>query len=453
MAKMRVRMVSGHVWEGSERSGESMIAGADGEFVSREAHVDPDPALWRFEFVDDSGPDSLQVAIDGLRVLRDALNSETPEALAARVENNACLANGQFSEPREYRVIVRWLLRLGYWLKSDQQLTATERLADWLRSPVSYMVDQFGECFPDDDDGRIEVRATGCQEECCRSPEEGIEHALALLLNCRKAVPCAPPQPENALEWLPLFRAWIINIESSPPFGMTEIRDIPEHVPIDPWSAFRKWQYYSDASFLVTWFWRTLDLQAPAKLLEKLCSAAATPEIPFIGISRERWNRIAKLRASCWLVLGADDELRDEMNQALDNSPLPVLFKRMSLWLEDVVSKLLCSNSVVKTPARIQGDIPLNLKTDIAEKQTVGEQISPGAQAVAIMYEHFKRTGKLMGAKAVGKAIGVVRSTLYTWKEFTDTRQAIQAQLKNSGTVPKGHRTRSGDIEAYRDDD
>jgi hypothetical protein len=75
------------------------------------------------------------------------------------------------------------------------------------------------------------------------------------------------------------------------------------------------------------------------------------------------------------------------------------------------------------------------------------EQISPVARAIGIMYDHQKRTGKLISVpKLLELMPDTSKSTLYRDPAFKSTRTAIKKLL--IGAVPKGHVTQGGGVEA-----
>jgi hypothetical protein len=76
-----------------------------------------------------------------------------------------------------------------------------------------------------------------------------------------------------------------------------------------------------------------------------------------------------------------------------------------------------------------------------------GEQISPIGRALTLMYEHHKRTGKLLTVDELLELIpDTSRSALYADPQFTIARKAIKSQLGIS--IPKGFKEADGNLEA-----
>jgi hypothetical protein len=80
------------------------------------------------------------------------------------------------------------------------------------------------------------------------------------------------------------------------------------------------------------------------------------------------------------------------------------------------------------------------------------EQIPVVTRATAVMWSHYKQTGKLMPMKDVVQATpGSARTTLYDAPEFKNARDAIK-KLRASEPL-RGTKSKEGTIEATIDDD
>jgi hypothetical protein len=83
---------------------------------------------------------------------------------------------------------------------------------------------------------------------------------------------------------------------------------------------------------------------------------------------------------------------------------------------------------------------------------TPPDQIDPEIRAIAAMVDYQKKHQKLLTVDAVVKLTpGTSRSSLYRSPMFMAAREAIKAELR--GTVPKGHVTAGGGVDAEDYDD
>ncbi|MDB5334685.1 MAG: hypothetical protein JWN70_304, partial [Planctomycetaceae bacterium] len=195
------------------------------EIVSQHYQIDMQAGEWRYEIVDDAGEDSLKIAIRVLEELRTLVAKGKPATLIARIQA------GEFGTAETHNQIARWIHRIGFWVASP-------------------LVEggEFQNCILPNTDSFVET-----------SGKKPINHLRAerLSIICERLrsiwddLPLSRQQADSGLGLVerPL-RRWIERIYDSPPLEFGQAQDFPGAVALDPWSAYRKWQYYSDFSYI-----------------------------------------------------------------------------------------------------------------------------------------------------------------------------------------------------------
>lgn len=172
---------------------------------------------WRFALVDDSNRDSLQCATEDLSQLQTELKTKSAKSVAN------ILGSGNVTPVANHRHTVRWVHRVGNWIDPTPGHTATDRLVNWI---------------------------LGTRNQAS-SAVERIAVAIQRLEECRKLVPIEPL--ESRIELAQKLAWFQLLIKYHPPLQFADVLDFPEEFPLDPWSQYRKWQYFSDGSYLSHW--------------------------------------------------------------------------------------------------------------------------------------------------------------------------------------------------------
>lgn len=250
---------------------------------------------WRFELVDDAGADSLQIAIRNLKDLLVAIESiadeTSPYALASDLVSN--------SDPRH---VVRWVLRVGFWIDPASANSISDRLNAWL------------------------IGRTNCRSET----KVRLRGAIDRLEKCAELVPVEAPASRMELVWklaeFQLLGKW------HPPLQYADVVDFPSEFPVDPWSPFRKWQYYSDAVYLVH---RIADYRKKLATLEISALTGLPVFRPESSRGKQELETISSLEEAARFVEapGYKGSLADwiTLNRGINRDP----YSQMSYWPQE----------------------------------------------------------------------------------------------------------------------
>lgn len=237
-----------------EEQGERWIAEGRAVLLHQAAHADSDPELWRFGLIHDFDSDSLVTATRYLARLHEKSKSSRKKLF----DFSDLLKAEDFNSADDHRDTVRWLHRVGWFFIPHE--SPSEMLQNWLSR----------------DDSRALITS-----------------GLEALQTIRFQLPDSGELPDSGLALVEeQLRPWIENIPHTPPLGHGSIRDFPETTPIDPWSPFRKWQYFSDAAYLAERF-RNWFPQGKVNYLRPVeqdgKQRATLDENPRIRCSRKEW--------------------------------------------------------------------------------------------------------------------------------------------------------------------
>jgi hypothetical protein len=167
--------------------------------------------------------------------------------------------------------------------------------------------------------------------------------------------------------------------------------------------------------------------------------------------ARQAWERLPQL-ARAWLT--ADTETFSLIRSALCDTVRGLLDQETAPSLDADRPAALSARSTL-AQATSAADSPGVEATEAEPPVGAGrrrvepppEQKSPVARAIAVMWDHRRKHDKLMTLNSLLQLLpDTSRSALYRFPEFTAARAAIKETLR--GTVPRGHKTTGGCVEA-----